>query len=298
MIPEQNVKVSEQIGIIGLGKMGQALASRLTGQGHEVRGWNRSGISNVTVEETQITACDSLADLASNSTIIIISVSDAAAVTSVLKALCKQPLHGKLIADASTVEPRVLQDLEHAVLNRGASLIDVPVAGGPAVALKGELGVFAGGAAEDVARYAPVCEAFSNRMFHVGALGNGYVMKAINNMVLAGFLQTMTEAVSMGKHSGFSLEDILNVITSGPAANPFLFSRLPVILKQADTLEFSLIQALDDMQVFQNIAIDKALKTPALDAALRSVKHAISVGKGDQDIVRLITHAYEDTTPY
>ena len=285
--------MNERVGLAGLGKMGQAIASRISAHGYGVTAWTRSGIPSDIAARTGVTPVANLAELASASDIILLSVSDDVAVTTVLQELVRSDLQGKLIAESSTIKPETLLKLRPAIEASGASVIDAPVAGGPGVAENGLLSVFAGGDARDFARYTPVARTFARKLHHVGALGDAYAMKAVHNLVPAGLLLVLSEAAQLGKRSGFSLSQIMDVVVTGPVSSPFLQSRLPMIVGESNSVDFSIRQALDDLLAFQSVAISRGVEMPLLNAILEQVRTAIDDGDGDSDIVTLITRSYD-----
>jgi 3-hydroxyisobutyrate dehydrogenase-like beta-hydroxyacid dehydrogenase len=94
-----------RVGIVGIGRMGGAMAARLAGQGHDVTGWTRSGLSPDKARAMGIAAATDIAAVAAASDIILLSLSDDAAVAAVVKELCSGDLRGKVIVDTSTVSP-------------------------------------------------------------------------------------------------------------------------------------------------------------------------------------------------
>ena len=97
--------MSENVGIVGLGRMGWALATRLAGQGCAVQGWTRSGVDPEKARQAGFAASETLESLAAWSDMLILSLFDDAAVREVLKALCGLDIKGTLLIETSTVSP-------------------------------------------------------------------------------------------------------------------------------------------------------------------------------------------------
>ncbi len=122
---------------------------------------------------------------------------------------------GPVIAVMSTVLPETMTDLLPLCQSRGIGLIDAPVMGMPARAAAGTLVVVAGGDAADIERLRPAFEAFSNEVFHMGALTMGQVTKLINNMIAVSNLFMFGEALSLGKKFGIDASRLVSVMDSG-----------------------------------------------------------------------------------
>src|SRR5688572_3806584 len=108
MTPERSNRATARIGIVGLGRMGRAMAARLASREFAVAGWTRSGIAADLARDLRITAHTSAADMVAASDIVLLSLSDDAAVTEVVGQLVRGDLASKLIVDTSTVSPDTL----------------------------------------------------------------------------------------------------------------------------------------------------------------------------------------------
>jgi 3-hydroxyisobutyrate dehydrogenase-like beta-hydroxyacid dehydrogenase len=278
----------ERIGIIGLGRMGAAMAERLARQGFEVSGWTRSGISAEKANDLGIAAAGDVAALADASDIILLALLDDAAVHSTLEVLATLPVAGKLVVDTSTVSPETSRAHEAAMKAKGAALLDAPISGGPEMLLAGTVGLYIGGAEADFRRFSPVAETLSNRIHHVGRLGDGAAAKLVNNMMLMGLWQVMREAIKLGGSAGLTREKMIDIISGSPAASPAMRSRMPV--------GFPVSGVLKDMGVVFDLAGHLGVETPAIRAAQASFKQAADLGFADADLGTVVRLALEGRT--
>lgn len=283
-----------RVGILGLGRMGGAMATRLAQHGFEVAGWTRSGIAPDQARAWRIAAHGTAVDAAAASDIVLLSLSDDAAVTEVIGALIRADLGGKLIVDTSTVSPDTLRRLGGAIHEAGGTALDAPISGGPDLVLAGKAGFYVGGAAADFERFRPVAEAISNRVHHVGALGEGAAAKIVNNMLLLGFWGSLMEAVQVGKRAGLSAETMMKFLAGSPAATPLLAQRVPVILGQSDDVGFTISGVLKDGAMFARTARHYGVPVPAMEAALASYRACQEAGFGEADFAVMIRQAYRD----
>ncbi|PHR96909.1 MAG: hydroxyacid dehydrogenase [Blastopirellula sp.] len=277
-----------KIGVIGLGKMGKAIAGRISESEFAVFGWTRSGLSDEDAAKLNISSVHSLDELAAASDIIILSLLDDEAVISVLQALCVHDLSGKLIVDTSTVSPSILLGQMDRIRAANCSAIDAPISGWPVMVANGTAGLYIGGQSEDVSRFMPVAKVISNRIHHVGDLSQGAATKIVNNMMLAGYWQCLKEALQVGQSAGLSPETLLEILTNSPAANGTLAAKVPVILGESQAVSFTTSGIAKDTQLFKRVAEEASIDTPVLDSALASFQNHCDAGFGEADFVSMV----------
>ncbi len=281
-----------RIGILGLGRMGRALAARLAGQGFPVAGWTRSGAAQIP-GALRITLCADIPAVAAAADILLLSLSDDAAVTSVIQDLLRGDVAGKLIVDTSTIGPDTLRNQAEAIRRVGGGALDAPISGGPDMVMAGKAGFYIGGGAADVARFRPVAEALADRIHHVGALGAGAAAKIVNNMMLMGFWQALKEALQLGKRAGLDLDTMLKFLASSPAASGAFQHRLPVLRGESDAIGFSVSGVVKDGRMFSRVAAMLQVETPAIGAAIASFGAYAATGHGEDDLARMVRAAYD-----
>jgi 3-hydroxyisobutyrate dehydrogenase len=290
--PTQMAAPAKRIGVVGLGRMGRAIASALSTAGCSILGWSRSGISQKEAAELGIATRDDLAGLTAGCDIIILSLLDDSAVGDILQKLALCDLAGKLIVDTSTVSPGILRERIEAIRTAGGSAIDAPISGGPDTLRARTAGFYIGGDAQDFARFLPCANILSNRVVHVGPLGHGAAAKIVNNMMLAGFWQTLKEALSVGKRSGLTLETIFEILSKSPAANQAMLQRAPIILGQSDAVGFSVAGVTKDVRLYVRTASELGVDAPAVSAALASFIAHLDNGNADRDLATMVNAAY------
>ena len=293
MSPEPSAAQQLRVGILGLGRMGSAMAARLARQGHAVSGWTRSGIAPGKARDLGLAACPDIAAVAHPSDIILLSLSDDAAVTGVVGQLCRGDLTGKVIVDTSTVAPDTLPRQADAIRQAGGGALDAPISGGPDLVAEGKAGLYIGGDAADVARFMPVAQALSNRIHHVGKLGMGAAAKIVNNMMLMGYWETLREALLVGKSAGLGLEKMLEILKDSPAASGAFLHRLPVLLGQSNAVGFSVSGVVKDGAMFERTAARYGIATPAITAAVASYRAHAAKGHGEEDLATMARAAYD-----
>lgn len=280
----------ERIGVIGLGRMGTAIARRLASQGFAVTGWNRTPGPM----PDGVTPAATLADLAAASDVIILSLFDDAAVAAVLEQLVALALPGRLVADTSTVRPDTLAGFAARLAAAGATAVDAPVSGGPDQVLAGTAGIFFGGSAQDDERFRPLARAIATRIRHTGPLGTGNIAKIVNNMMLMSQWEAMRAAMLVGRRGGLCARDVLDIIAEGPAGTAALKGRMAEILGDSDRVGFSVAGVIKDAHLFLDVARGLDVDAPTIRAALRSFCDLAERGMAGDDLAALIREAGRD----
>jgi 3-hydroxyisobutyrate dehydrogenase len=279
----------DRIGVIGLGRMGAAMAERFAAMGVSVTGWTRSGRSVEGVPQAP-----DLAALVATSDVLVTSLFDDAAVANVLDALLGCDLSGKLIVETSTVVPGVAKARAERIAAAGAAIVDAPISGGPELVAAGQCGVFIGGEAVDAARAEAALAPLSARIFHVGPLGAGLVMKTINNAMVQVYIAGLAEQMRLARRAGLPLKTALTILGGGPAGMPAMRDRIPKMLGEDDTVGFPVSGLLKDYAVFRRVADEAGVETPALAAAEPLFLDAIEAGLAEADGAAILSRAYRD----
>ncbi|PJI92815.1 3-hydroxyisobutyrate dehydrogenase [Yoonia maricola] len=277
----------QSIGIIGLGRMGSAIARRMQDQGHAVTTWTRSG---KTVKG--IPAADDIAALILKCDVLILSLLNDDAVANVLDACLDCDLAGKQIIDTSTVVPTILQDRIAQIQDKSATAVDAPISGGPELVAAGACGIFIGGDDAAAKQAEVTLSAISGRIFHIGPLGTGLVMKTINNSMLQCYFNGLDDMMPLAKRAGIPLETAIGILSGGPAGVPMIADRIPKIVGEDATVGFTISAVHKDNDVFQRVAQAYGLTSPMLARSGEQLKTALATGMGDDDPAALVAAAY------
>jgi 3-hydroxyisobutyrate dehydrogenase len=227
--------MTETIGFVGLGIMGQGMARNLLKAGFDLRVWNRtaSRMEALTAEGAKPAA--SPADLAAQCDLIIVCVSDTPDVVAVVAGdeppgVLRGLRPGALVIDMSTISPHTTRDLAAQIEAKGAHMLDAPVSGGSEGAAKGTLSIMIGGEAEQVERARPVLAAMGKTITHVGGHGDGQMVKLVNQILVVGNALAMSEALLFAQAGGLDLPKTLAAVAPGAAGSWMLSNRGPQIL--------------------------------------------------------------------
>jgi 2-hydroxy-3-oxopropionate reductase len=213
------------IAFIGLGIMGAPMAGHLIDAGHDVVGYNRSRPAVDRLVERGGRAASSVADAVRDAEIVITMVPDSPDVEQV--ALGDEGVYaaakpGTLHIDCSTIHPNVARALAAAGHERGIRVVDAPVSGGEAGAKEGTLSIMVGGAAEDVEAARPYLDVVGGTVVHVGPAGAGQTVKAANQLIVAGNIELLAEALVFLEAHGVDTEAATEVLGGGLAGSTVL----------------------------------------------------------------------------
>jgi 3-hydroxyisobutyrate dehydrogenase len=211
-----------RIGVIGLGRMGAALATRLQSCGHGLLVWNRTPDKAKTLVEAGAELGETPAAVVKRSEVIITCLLDENALEAIFdgdQGVLAADASGKLFIEMSTVQPKIQQTLAERIIRKGGAYVECPVSGSTGPAREGRLIGLVGGSPEDVTRARPVLEQLCRRIEHAGPVGAGASLKLAVNLPLVVYYQALGEAYSLCRHLGLAPERIIDLFsdTSGGA---------------------------------------------------------------------------------
>jgi 3-hydroxyisobutyrate dehydrogenase-like beta-hydroxyacid dehydrogenase len=274
----------ERVGFIGLGIMGSRMAANLRRAGYEVTVFNRTREkADAFAAEHGGTVAETPRALAERSDLIITMVVDAEQVEGLLlgddgAAAGAGP--DTLFVDMSTIGPTAAREI-------GARLpgpfLDAPVTGSSPRAEDGTLTIMCGGAASDFERARPVLEAMGKLVLHVGDLGQGQMVKLINNGVAAVNAATIAQALILGDRTGVDLETLVQVMQAGAGGSAVLDLKAGPMLSGDYEPMFKLAHMLKDVRLCLEEA--QSAGAPFPFAALARDLYATGLGRrrGDDD---------------
>jgi 3-hydroxyisobutyrate dehydrogenase len=193
------------IGFVGLGNMGAPMVGRLTEAGYAVRGYDVSEEARAAVgAETGAAVADAVTDVAQGADGVVLMLPNSKVVRAVLfdEGLLEAIAPGRVLLDMSSSAPTDTRDIAPSVQERGLHFVDAPVSGGVRGAKAGSLTIVVGGEDADVEAARPLLETVGKRALHVGGIGAGHALKALNNLLSAATLIATAEAVEAGKRFG------------------------------------------------------------------------------------------------
>ena len=213
-----------KIGYVGLGNMGGRLARRLQNQ-FDLVVYDRDDATIQRIVELGATAATSAGDVAAQCDIVLLCLPTSQHVRSVIfdaGGLADNAKPGTLLVDQTTGDPSITREMATALLERGITLIDAPVSGGPMGADAGTIAIMVGASEEHYEVIDPVLRAISPNVFHAGDVGTGHVIKLSNNLLSAVHRAVSLEALALAVKNGVEPERALDIILASSGRNFYL----------------------------------------------------------------------------
>ncbi len=255
-----------QIGFIGLGHLGKAVAGRLIDCGHQLIAWNRTPAR---LEGLDATAAISPAAVAGQSDVVFLCLYDSSAVRAVLggdDGLFAADNNGRVIIDLTTNHYGDVVEFHRLCADRGAAYLEVPVVGSVNPASKGELTLLVSGEEESYRRVRPILENLGANIFCLARPGDASKMKVINNMALGAIMAASAEALAMAEHAGIDRLQALEILAVGGGSSRILTAKKQKLLDGDFSVHFSSALLYKDFACLLDLATTE--KKPLLIASL------------------------------
>jgi 3-hydroxyisobutyrate dehydrogenase len=276
-----------RVTFLGLGTMGAAMAANVAKAGFPLTVWNRTPGRASSLVEQGATEASSPADAATNADLIVICVSDTPDVEEVLfgpNGAAEGAKSGSLVIDCSTIAPAATRDFAKRLADGGVAMVDAPVSGGSEGAQKATLTIFVGGDAGDVDRARPVLEAMGKTITHVGPIGSGQAVKAVNQVILAGAYLGVAEGVVLAMKSGLDLPQVVDALGGGAAQSWVLANRSARMIENDYPLGFKVGLHRKDLGIALDLARELGAELPVSEFASQLEDKLIADGHADEDM--------------
>ena len=226
--------MSECVGIVGVGLMGQAFSHHLLQAGFEVQGFDLDERRLAQLHERGGTPVESPAAAARGARWLITSLPTSDIVREVMlgpKSVAGAAPKGLIVADTSTSRPEDSQRLGAELAQRGIRFLDACVSGTSAMAWKKDLIVIAGGTVEDFEAARPLFAGFARAAYRMGAIGSGAMAKLVINLILFGNRLALAEGLVLGMKAGMEGESLLEVLQDAACSSKTMVDKGPKMLK-------------------------------------------------------------------
>jgi 2-hydroxy-3-oxopropionate reductase len=261
------------IAFIGLGIMGGPMAEHLVQAGHTVIGVNRSPAPVQKLVEAGGRGAASVAEAVAEAEVIITMVPDSPDVEGLAlgdDGIYANARSGAIHLDMSSIRPDVSVRLAEAGRERGVRVLDAPVSGGEAGAKEATLSIMVGGDEADFKEAKPIMEAVGSTIVYVGPAGSGQTVKAANQLIVAGTIELVAEAIVFLEAYGVDTEAAIAVLAGGLAGNRILDRKGATMLARQFEPGFRIDLHHKDMGIVTDAARAKGVAIPlgALTAQL------------------------------
>ena len=269
------------IAFIGLGIMGKPMAGNLVKAGFDVVGYN---LHPRTIDG--VTMADSIAAAVADADVIAVMVPDSPDVEQVLTApdgVFANARKGSLVIDFSSIRPDVSARLAAEGSEHGMRVIDAPVSGGEQGAIDAALSIMVGGPAEDFEAAKPVLDAVGGTVVHVGPAGSGQTVKAANQLIVAGTIELVAEAIVFLEAYGVDTDAAVTVLAGGLAGNAILQRKAPAMLARNFAPGFRIDLHHKDMGIVTSAAREAGVVIPLGAVVAQLIASLKAQGDGGLD---------------
>jgi 2-hydroxy-3-oxopropionate reductase len=287
------MRSSTAVAVLGLGIMGGPMANNLLRAGYDVIGYNRSPAKVAKFVEQGGRGAETIAAAVHDADVIVTMLPDSPDVEQVVAGedgVLEHAASGALWIDASTIRPDVTVRMAAAAADKGIRAVDAPVSGGEAGAIEGSLSIMVGGAAADVEAARPILEAMGTTVVHVGPAGSGQTVKAANQLIVAGTIELVAEALVFLDAHGVDAEAAVKVLAGGLAGNRILDRKAAGMIAGDYTPGFRVDLHHKDLGIVTAAAREAGVAIPlgAVVAQLMGALRARGHGSLDHSALRLL----------
>jgi 3-hydroxyisobutyrate dehydrogenase len=274
-----------RVGFVGLGAMGVHMARNLHRAGLLSAVWNRtSEKAQSLASELGCEAPATVQALAPNVDAVVICVSADDDVLQVVRALASGIRAGALVIDCSTVGAETARAARSLLQTGGVEFLDCPVSGGVEGAEKATLAIMAGGTPEAFAQAQPILAAMGKTIAHFGPTGSGQAAKATNQIMCAGIIEAVSEAMAFARAQGLPLDKVVDTLGKGAGSSWYFVHRAPNMVRGAYPAGFRVRLHAKDLGICRDMAARFGVALPVVERMLGEYAELVSRGYGDEDI--------------
>jgi len=282
-----------KIGIIGTGMLGEAVGLHLLDSGYSVSVYNRTKSKTKNLEEKGADVAELPSVVAESSDLIITCVKDADAVKQVLfgqGGVVSGKHDDMTVADMSTINPNAAKEISKKLHDEGIKSIEIPVMGGPNVAIDGKLVLMASGDKESFERFSKVFNTIANKTFFLGESGSAHSIKLAMNLQISLLALSLSEGIMLTKKAGFDPEIFLEILNSTYFSTGMSQNKAFKMIKDEYQPTFTLKNMKKDLDTIIASAKDFDAKLPIAERANEIYKQALDAGFGEIDYTGILAY--------
>lgn len=283
----------KKVGFIGVGIMGKSMVRNLMKAGYELHIYARSKEKVADVIEEGALFHDSIGNCVKDCEAVITIVGfpqDVEEVYFEKGNILDSVSEGTYLIDMTTTSPQLAVKIYEAGKKKGCHVLDAPVTGGDTGAKAGTLSILVGGDKADYQACIPLFEAMGENINYQGKAGNGQHCKMANQIIIAGTLSGVCEALAYAKAKGLDMETVFDSVSTGAAGSTQLNTFGPKILKEDYAPGFFMKHFIKDMQLALTEANMSELNLDVLSQTLAHYEELAADGHGDEGTQYLIKY--------
>ena len=274
-----------QTGFVGLGAMGAHMARNLHKAGLLTGVWNRSTpTATALAAELKCHAFKSLEELAGNCEAVVICVSADTDLRAVVAGLENGLSPNMIVMDCSTVGADTARSVHHHLDQLGVGFLDCPVSGGVEGARNAALAIMVGGDEDVFERARPLLNTLGKAVTYFGPSGAGQAAKATNQIMCAGIIQAVGEAMAFAHAEGLPLDRLIETLGKGAGSSWYFVNRAPFMAHDSFPAGFRVRLHDKDLRICRDMAAKRGAVLPVVESTLHEYEQLIAQGFGDEDI--------------
>ena len=282
-----------KIGIIGTGMLGEAVALNLLNLGFDVSVYNRTKEKAAEVEKNGATVMDSPKAVADNSELIIIIVKDASAVKEVSfgkNGITESENKKLIVADMSTIEPSESREIADKFEQKQIQKLEIPVMGGPNVAITGKLVMMASGPKNSFDQCKTIFEKIANKVFFLGTQGTANSIKLAMNLQITMLALSLSEGITLVEKSEVDPKIFLEVLNSTYFKTGMSENKAFKMIDGDYDATFTLSNLKKDISTMISTSKKLGIELPMIMKAEKIYENAIKEGLGNNDYTGIIEY--------
>jgi L-threonate 2-dehydrogenase len=281
---EMQKDAKSQVGVVGLGIMGGAIARNLAAASWQVTGYDIDEAKRRELSDAGIVIAKNVGELAISGPVILTSLPNPAALQKVVAEIAAARVPKRIVAELSTFAIEDKVKAEQALRTAGHVLLDCPLSGTGAQAKTRDLVVYASGDSQSIAALQPLFSDFAREWRDLGAFGNGMRMKLVANLLVAIHNVATAEAFVLGIKAGLDPTAIFELVKSGAGNSRVFELRGPMMVEgRYDDATMKIDVWQKDMSIIREFAAALQCPTPMFDATVPVYDSALARGMGAQD---------------
>ena len=273
----------QDIGLIGLGLLGAAIAERLHHSGIQVRGWDIDSEKTAAAVRANHAHRQAPEEIAASCDRILLCLPNSAAVESVIAQLDAHLRPGTVIADATTGSPGIVENLAARLTLRHVEYADACIGGSSEDVRQRRATVMFGGSEAAFSACLPIFDTYAQSSFHLGPAGAGTRMKLAFNLVLGLHRAVLAEGLAFARGAGISLEDALAVLKDGAAYSRVMDTKGEKMIKRDFEPQARLSQHLKDVRLILEEGVSGKTTLPLSSLHETLLSHLEAAGHGAED---------------
>jgi len=282
-----------KIGVIGIGMLGEAVVLNLLTSGYDVVVYNRTKEKTIEVEKKGAKVMDSPKTVAENAELIIIIVKDSTAVREVAfgeNGIIKSKNEKLIVADMSTIDSTESKKIANQFQQNHIQKLEIPVMGGPNVAIMGKLVMMASGPKDSFDQCKTIFEKIANKVFFLGEQGTANSIKLAMNLQITMLALSLSEGITLLKKANVDPKIFLEVLNSTYFKTGMSQNKAFKMIDGNYDTTFTLANLKKDITTMTNAAKDLGIELPMISKAEEIYKNAINEGLGDLDYTGIIEY--------